>query len=74
MAAGISTMFLPELLTELCDRLKLQLPEEQAGNFSDTIKEENVAIASGLLEYACISAKQHRFLILNVSTKWKVWS
>ena len=44
MVSGISTAFLPENLFDLCDMLTLSLQEKQAGNISDIINEELVAI------------------------------
>ena len=60
MASGVSkTIFLSSGPNELCDRLKLLLQENLAGNNSNTIKEEIVAKVDKLLEYKCISIKQH---------------
>ena len=51
-ASGISkTIFLSSDPIELCDRLKLILQEKQAGNNSDIINQEIVAIVDKLLEY-----------------------
>ena len=59
MASGISNIILLSSdLDELCDRLKLLLQEKQAGNKSDIINEEIIAIVDKLLEYKCISKKQ----------------
>ena len=55
MASGITTIFLSENADELCDRLKLLLQEKYAGNNSDLINDEIVAIVDKLLEYKCIS-------------------
>ena len=63
MASGFSTLFLPENPTELCDTLKLLLQEKQAGNNCNITDEEIVAIADQLLEYKCISKKQHKILL-----------
>ena len=64
MASGVTTKFLSENADELCDRLKLLLQEKHAGNNSDIINDEIVAIVDKLLEYKCISKKQHKqFLI-----------
>ena len=53
-ASGISkTIFLSSDPNELCDRLKLLLQEKQAGNNSDVINQEIVAIVDKLLEYKC---------------------
>ena len=61
MASGVSkTIFLSSDPDELCDRLKLLLQEKQAGNNSDIINQEIVAIIDKLLDYNCISKKQHK--------------
>ena len=61
MASGISkTIILSSDPNELCDRLKLLLQEKHAGNNSDIIDQEIVAIVDKLLEYKCITKKQHR--------------
>ena len=60
MASGISkTIILSSDPNELCDRLKLLLQEKHGGNNSNLIDEEIVAIVDKLLEYKCISKKQH---------------
>ena len=60
MASGFSkTMFLSSDPDELCDRLKVLLQEKNAGNNSDIINDEIVAIVDKLLEYKCLSKKQH---------------
>ena len=66
MASGVSkTIFLSSDANKLCDRLKLLLQEKHAGNNSNIINEEIVAIIDELLEYKCISKKQHKqFLII----------
>ena len=65
MASGVSkTIFLSSDPNELCDRLKLLLQEKQAGNNSDIINEETVAIVDKLLEYKCISKKQHKQILI----------
>ena len=65
MACGISkTIILSSDPNELCERLKLLLQEKHGGNNSNLIDEEIVAIIDKLLEYECISEKQHKqFLI-----------
>ena len=64
MASGVSkTLFLSSDSDELCDRLKLLLQEKQAGNNSDIINGEIVAIVDKLLEYKCISKKQHKQIL-----------
>ena len=64
-ASGISkTIFLSSDPDELCERLKLLLQEKHAGNNSDIINEEIVAIVDKLLEYKCISKKQHKQILI----------
>ena len=66
MASGVSkTIFLSSDANELCDRLKLLLQEKHAGNNSDIINNEIVAIVDKLLEYKCISKKQHKQILYN---------
>ena len=50
---------------ELCDRLKLLLQEKQAGNNSDIVIEDIIAIADKLKEYKCKSKRRHNFLVLS---------
>ena len=65
MASGISkTIFLSSDPNELCDRLKLLLQEKNGGNNSNLIDEEIIAIVDKLLEYKCISKKQHKQILL----------
>ena len=65
MASGVSkTIFLSSDPDELCNRLKLLLEEKHAGNNSDIINQEIVAIVDKLLEYKCISKKQHKQILL----------
>ena len=64
-ASGVSkTIFLSSNPDELCDRLKLLLQEKHAGNNSDKINDEIVAIVDKLLEYKCISKKQHKQILI----------
>ena len=64
-ASGVSkTIFLSSDPDELCDRLKLLLQETHAGNNSDLINDEIVAIVDKLLEYKCISKKEHRQILI----------
>ena len=64
-ASGVSkTIFLSSDPDELCDRLKLLLQEKHAGNNSDIINNEIVAIVDKLLEYKCISKKQHKQILI----------
>ena len=65
MASGVSkTIFLSSDSNELCDRLKSLLQEKHAGNNSNLIDEEIVAIIDKLLEYKCISKKQHKQILI----------
>ena len=64
-ASGVSkTIFLSSDPDELCNRLKLLLQEKHAGNNSDLINQEIVAIVDKLLEYKCISKKQHKQILI----------
>ena len=64
-ASGVSkTIFLSSDPNELCDRLKLLLQEKHAGNKSDKINEEIVVIIDKLLEYKCITKKQHKQILI----------
>ena len=58
------TKFLSSVPDELLKKLKLLLQEKQAGNNSDLINEEILAIIDKLLEYKCISKKQHKQILL----------
>ena len=61
MASGISkAIFSSSDPVELCDRLQLLLQEKQAGNNSDRVNDEIVALVDKLLEYKCLSKKQHK--------------
>ena len=64
MASGISKLiFLSSDPDELCNRLKLLLQEKQAGNNSNITIQAIVAIVDKLLEYKCISKKQHKQIL-----------
>ena len=64
-ASGVSkTVFLSSDLGELCNRLKLLLQKKHAGNISDIINQEIVAIVDKLLEYKCITKKQHKQVLI----------
>ena len=64
-AAGISrTIILSSNPNELCDRLRLLLQEKHAGNISDIINDEIVAIVDKVLEYKCKSKKQHKQILI----------
>ena len=64
MGSGVTTIFLSENADELCNRLKLLLQEKHAGNNSDIINDEIVAIIDKLLEYKCISKKQRKHILI----------
>ena len=65
MASGISkTIILSSDPNELCDRLRLLLQEKHAVNNSDIINGEIVALVDRLLEYNCISKKQHKQILI----------
>ena len=65
MASGFSkTIILSSDPNELCDRLKLLLQEKHGGNNSNLIDDEIVAIVDKLLEYKCISKKQHKQILI----------
>ena len=64
IASGISTIFSSGNPDEFCDRIKLLLQPKQAGNSSNVINEEVVAIVDKLLEYKCIFKKQHKQFLL----------
>ena len=67
-ASGISkTIFLSSGPNELCDRLKLLLQEKPAGNNSDIINDEIVAIVDTISEYKCITKKQHKQFLIKYS-------
>ena len=64
MASGISNIiFLSSDPEELCNRLKLLFQEKQAGNHSDVINEEILALVDKLLEYKSISKKQRKQIL-----------
>ena len=63
MGPGISTIFFPETSNELCIRLNLLLQGKQAGYIPNIIDEEIAGIADKLLQYKCISTKQHKILL-----------
>ena len=68
-ASGFSsTIFLSSSPNELCDGLKFLLQEEHAGNNSGLNNNEIFAIVDNLLEYKCITKKQHKhFFKCNLS-------
>ena len=65
MASGVSkTIFLSSDPNELCYRLKLLLQEKHADNNSNIINDEIISIIDKLLEYKCISKKQHKQILI----------
>ena len=65
MASGISNIIiLSSNPDELCNRLRILLQEKHAGNSSDLFNNEIVAIVDKLLEYKCISKKQHNQILI----------
>ena len=65
MASGVKkTIFLSSDPDELCERLKLLLQEKNSGNNSEIINEEIVVIVDKLLEYKCITKKQHKQILI----------
>ena len=64
MASGVTIKFFSENAVELCDKLKLLLQEKHAGNNSDIINKKIIAIVDKLLEYKCISKKQHKKILI----------
>ena len=67
MASGVSTKFLPGKTNEPCERLKLILQEKQAGDNSNIINDDIVAIVDKLLENNCIWKKQLKIFLLKCS-------
>ena len=64
-ASGVSrTIFLSSDANELCDRINLLLQEKHAGNNSDIINDEIIAIVDKSLEYKCISKKQPKQILI----------
>ena len=65
LASGNSkTIVLSSDPNELCDRLKITLQEKHAGNNSNINNDEIVVIVDKLLEYKCISKKQHQQILV----------
>ena len=62
--SGVSeTIFLSSDLDELCNSLKILIQEKRAGNNSDIINQEFFAIVDKILEYKCISQKEHKQIL-----------
>ena len=65
IASGFSkTIILSSDPNELCDRMRLLLQEKHAGNNSDIINDEICLIVDRLLQYKCISKKQHKQILI----------
>ena len=64
MVSGVSTIFLSSDADELCNRLKIILQEKQTGNDSDIIIQKINATVDKLLEYKCITEKQHKQILV----------
>ena len=65
MPSGFSkTIILSSDPNELCDRLKLLLQEKNGGNNYNLIDGDIVARVDNLLEYKCISKKQHKQILI----------
>ena len=60
------TIFLSSDRDDFCDRVKLLLEERHARNNSAIINDKIVAIVDKLLEYKCLSKKQHKKIKLKV--------
>ena len=58
------TIFLSSDPDEFCTRLKLLIQEKHAGNNSDIIIDEIVAIVDKLFEYKSLSKKQHKQILI----------
>ena len=71
-ASGVSkTIFLSSDPDELCNRLKLILQKKHAGINSDLINDEIVAIVDKLLEYNCLSKKQHKKILIKCNLLYR---
>ena len=57
------TRFLSSNRNALYGRLKFLLPEKQAGKNANIFNEEIIALAHILMEYKCLSTKQHSSLL-----------
>ena len=63
-ASGVpKTIFLSSDPNELCDKLRVLLQEKHGGNNSNLFDEEIVVIVDKLLEYKCISKRQHKQIL-----------
>ena len=60
---SLSTSFSTSNPNELSGRLKLLLQEKRVGNISDILNEKLGAMFDKVLEYKCISTKQHRRIL-----------
>ena len=65
-ASGVSkTIFSSSDLDELWDVIRILMQEKQGAINSELINEEFIAIVDKLLQYQCISKKQHKQLLNN---------
>ena len=64
MALGLTTICFSENPDELCNRINLLLQEKHAGINSNIINQEIFALVDKLLEYKCISKKQHKQILI----------
>ena len=62
-------IFLPSDTDELVDQLKLLYFEKVGGNDNPVLSEQIIAIVDKLLEYECITTKQHQNLISTFTKK-----
>ena len=63
LASWVSTIFSPFNPDELSERLKILLQKKQTGKNSDIINEKIMVIVGKLLEYKCITNKQHKQIL-----------
>ena len=65
MVWGISNIILLSSDSdELCSRLKLILQQKHTGINSNIIDKEIIAIVDKLLEYKCMSKKEHKQILI----------
>ena len=60
LGSGLNFIFLPSDPDELVDQLKLLYFEKVGGNDNPMLSEQIIAIADKLLQYQCITTKQHQ--------------
>ena len=64
MASGISTIFSSSDPDGLCRRFKILFRGKQTGNKSKIINEKIIALVDNLLEYKCMSKKEHKQILI----------